>query len=412
MTSRPAATPVRRRVTVVPLVLSLSLSLTMPVPAPAAVPPGAGEAPAWGALGSASRQATAGLARADAGARCGRPESLSETEGQACLVALRQAAGAGDPTAMVQLGWRYLVRDDAPFGPATVLVTPDNRVAEEWFRGAAALGQADAMASLGWMYREGYGAKQDSDEATRWLRLGAGAGSTRAMAMLGLQLLTRGGNAADEAVGEQWLRRAADAGDRRAMANLATLLMTRSGVPRRPPNWNMMSAAQQRDWLSASVRTPNDDPVGWLRRACVGTEEWIQPGVTTRDVPGSDSDAIACYHLGMLYTVGEMGVVRDTRAAVACFEAVERFAGDRVSRGWYELGNGRPPAVRQAAASAKADLRAAERRFAESAARARAQSDLGQLAGLAIILFLLAEAGGSSGAPFPGGTALDWGLFR
>jgi hypothetical protein len=268
-------------------------------------------------------------------------------------------------------------------------------LAEQWFRKAAALGDSNGMTYLGWMYSQGHGVPQDSNEAIRWLRLGAEAGSARAMEMLGVHLLTAKGGLSDAATGERWVRRAADAGDRRAMASVAAVLMSRNGAPRRPPNWNMMNAAQQQAWLTQSARTPNDDPVGWLRKACVGTEQWLRPEVTSRATPGRDSDAIACYELGMLYTVGEMGVVRDPGAAIACFDAVEQSPGDQFSRDWYEVGNGRPQTIRQAAAKVRSDLKAAEARFAELQAQERRRKELVELEGLLIILFILGGAGSS-----------------
>ena len=377
MSTRSVAGLSSRRVMVVPLILSLSVS---------------GET-------ALAQTPSVASARADVAARCGVRGSASDGQ---CVEALRRAANAGDSAAMAQLGWRHLVHDSgatgagrsaSPFGPSTVLVTPDNRLAEQWFRKAAALGDANAMTYLGWMYSVGHGVPQDSDEAIRWLRLGAEAGSTRAMEMLGVHLLTARSGASDDAAGERWLRQAANAGDRRAMASLATVLMSRNGAPRRPPNWNMMSAAQQRAWLTQSARTPGDDPVGWLRKACVGTEQWLLPDITSRATPGRDSDAVACYELGMLYTVGEMGVVRDSRAAVACFDAVEQSPGDQFSRDWYEVGNGRPQTIRQAAANVRNDLKAAEARFAELQARERTRNELAELGGLLFILFILGEAG-------------------
>jgi len=290
-------------------------------------------------------------------------QPLQDYATKKCVDALEHAAAAGDAAAMAQLGWRHIVRhpDDltgyanpklAPFGPVNILVTPDNNVALEWFRKAADQGNPDAMAYLGWMYFEGHGIKQNDTEGVRWMRRSAEGGARRGMALLAQALLAGRGVARDEKAGETWARRAAIAGDRRAMAILASLLLARDDRPVRPAGWAKMNPAEQGKWLAEAVETPGDDPVAWLRKGCPGSEVWLTQG--NLRLPVSDlGDPYACYLLGLLYATGGAGIDKNLLWADMCFFGVGSGFGDRYSVGWYEVGNGRPEVILNAAYRAR-----------------------------------------------------------
>jgi TPR repeat protein len=246
-----------------------------------------------------------------------------------------RAANLGDPKAMAEVGWRYLVRDTegASFRFRVGLV-PSNETAYSWISKAADAGSRDAMVYLGWMYQRGQGVERDLAHAQTWLRRGAEAGATRAMAMLGVMQLFGEGTAGSEAEGERWLRRAADGGDRRAMTILALLLLKRGAT--------------------TGQSGTDKEPVVWLNKACAGDDNWL--GRTTVGIAG---DPLACYHLGVLYAAGGAGLPQNRERAGVAFYNVNWLArtSDSDSRDWYELGNGITPEIRRAAEKGRQEFR-------------------------------------------------------
>ena len=73
-----------------------------------------------------------------------------------------EAADAGNPTAMANLGNLYLMGRGVP---------RDYEQALAWYRKAAELGSPAGERGLGYMYLEGLGVPQDVAEARRWLQL-------------------------------------------------------------------------------------------------------------------------------------------------------------------------------------------------------------------------------------------------
>jgi TPR repeat protein len=244
---------------------------------------------------------------------------------QRCRDLTVQAAQAGDAKAMAELGWRYLVRETAgqPF-QFQVGVVANDATALSWIQRAVEQGSPDGMAYLGWMYLVGQGVQRDLTQAQLWLRRAADARVPRAMAMIGAMELFGETRTGGGGTGEQWLRRAAEAGDRRALTLLALLLIQRGG-----------SAIAQ------------ENPVALLNRACAGTDNW-----NARTTVGVfDADPLACYHLGVLYATGGLGLPQNAYQAGAAFYNVGWVGrtSDTWSGGWYQFGNGLPRQIRAAA---------------------------------------------------------------
>jgi serine/threonine-protein kinase len=151
--------------------------------------------------------------------------------GGAAVQLFQQAAGMGEPRAMLELGKMYSAGDS---------VAKDPTEAARWYRKAADLGNASAMVFLGALYLQGSGVPKDVNEAAKWIRKSAEAGNPVAMDGLGQMYVNGQGVPTDAAQAVVWYRKAIDAGSSAAMYHLALLLENGSG----PVAKNVSEAAQ------------------------------------------------------------------------------------------------------------------------------------------------------------------------
>jgi serine/threonine-protein kinase len=143
----------------------------------------------------------------------------------------QQAAGMGEPRAMLELGKMYSAGDG---------VGKDAAEAARWYRKAADLGNASAMVFLGALYVQGAGVPKDLGEAAKWIRKSADSGNAIAMDGLGQMYNNGQGVPTDAAQAVTWYRKAIDAGNAAAMYHLGLLLENGSG----PVAKNAAEAAQ------------------------------------------------------------------------------------------------------------------------------------------------------------------------
>ncbi|PWR23247.1 tetratricopeptide repeat protein [Zavarzinia compransoris] len=135
------------------------------------------------------------------------------TEAEA-MAALKQAAEAGHPAAMLYLGRILKNGLGLPLDEAAALA---------WVRKAAEAGHARAMHDLGEMLLLGQGAPADAAAAAGWFRRGAEAGDTEAMVLLGHAYLDGTGVDKDPEEARKWFQRAIDLGSARALIAIQRL---------------------------------------------------------------------------------------------------------------------------------------------------------------------------------------------
>ena len=127
----------------------------------------------------------------------------------------REAAEAGNPDGMMQLGFCYA----GGWG-----VGKDYEEARRWYQKAAELNNSKAMLFLGILYGEGCGVKQDQEEALKWYRKAAKLGERGAMFDLGVAY--EGGFVVKKNYGKavRWFQKAYDLGLEKAEPRLKELL--------------------------------------------------------------------------------------------------------------------------------------------------------------------------------------------
>jgi serine/threonine protein kinase/TPR repeat protein len=145
-------------------------------------------------------------------------EGLAKHKGQpgsAAIPAFEQAAAAGEPRAMLELGKIYSAGDG---------VAKDTAKASSWYRKAADAGNTSAMVFLAALYAQGSGVPKDLAEAAKWLRKAAEAGNAVAMDGLGQMYSNGQGVPADAAQAVVWYRKAVENNNAAAMYHLGLLL--------------------------------------------------------------------------------------------------------------------------------------------------------------------------------------------
>ncbi|MFC7441130.1 tetratricopeptide repeat protein [Laceyella putida] len=138
---------------------------------------------------------------------------------------LRQAAQAGHPHAMSQLGYRLL------FGLGFPRLPEEGR---SWLRQSAEAGAVGGMFQYGLCLLDGLGGPPEPEQSESWLRRAAEAGHAVAMQVLGTHLLEGGLFPRRSEEGEHWLRRAAEEGYPPAMHQLGSRLITGDGINAQP----------------------------------------------------------------------------------------------------------------------------------------------------------------------------------
>ncbi len=134
---------------------------------------------------------------------------------------IKVKAEAGDVKAQCDLGVAY----ENGFG-----VREDQQEAAKWFRKAADQGNAKAQNSLAGMYHTSRGVLQDNKEAVKWFRKAAEQGDVRAEFNLGLMYSKEDGVPKDDAEAVKWYRKAAEQGHASAQHDLGIAYATGIGV--------------------------------------------------------------------------------------------------------------------------------------------------------------------------------------
>jgi localization factor PodJL len=137
-------------------------------------------------------------------------------------VALRQAAEAGDGTALFEIARRFTDGDP---------VEQDLTTAAQWYEYSARAGFAPAQYRLGNFFEKGHGVATDIDKAVLWYKRAAEQGN--ALAMHNLAVLYTSGlidGKPDMIAAVDWFRRAADLGVKDSQVNLGILYTRGMGV--------------------------------------------------------------------------------------------------------------------------------------------------------------------------------------
>ncbi len=155
---------------------------------------------------------------------------------------LKEAARAGDASAFIELGTRYLEGKGAPRDP---------KAAALWFERAADFGSAPAQYRLGALYREGRGVERNTRMALKHFQTASDAGNARAMHNTAV-LLAEGVNGSPEyAAASEWFKKAAEFGIRDSQYNLAILYARGLGVSQ-----DLMASYA---WFAAAAANGDED---------------------------------------------------------------------------------------------------------------------------------------------------------
>ena len=137
-------------------------------------------------------------------------------------IALREAADAGDPKAIFEIGNRY----DAGRG-----VAADRAIAAKWYERAAEQGFAPAQYRIGNFREKGIGVERDVPTAKTWYQLAAAQGNASAMHNLAVLFAMGTGGAVDNESAARWFVKAAELGVKDSQYNLGILSAKGLGVP-------------------------------------------------------------------------------------------------------------------------------------------------------------------------------------
>jgi localization factor PodJL len=205
---------------------------------------GTGDAGSGGIAAEPAVQKSAGGAAAGEAALTGKEITKAPTPPEeAGNVLIREAAAAGNPAALFEIGRRYTDGD---------VVERDLAKAAEWYRHAAQAGYAPAQYRLGNFHEKGHGVGIDLAEAAGWYRKAAEQGNALAMHNLAV-LLTSGlvGGKPEMADAIGWFVKAADLGVKDSQVNLGILLTRGMGVKE-----NLVEAYK---WFAVAARGGDAD---------------------------------------------------------------------------------------------------------------------------------------------------------
>lgn len=213
-------------------------------------------------------------------------EMLASIPLSAGPVALREAAAAGDPKALFEIGNRYAEGRG---------VTEDMAAAAQWYEKAAEHGLAPAQYRIGNLYEKGVGVARDVSRAKTWYQLAAGQGNASAMHNLAVLHAMGADGVTDNDSAARWFIEAAELGVRDSQFNLGILTAKGVGTPQNLEEaykWFALvakagdnDAAAKRDEI-ASLLAPEG-----LERARAATELWrakpVDPEANTVEIPDS-----------------------------------------------------------------------------------------------------------------------------
>lgn len=227
-------------------------------------------------------------------------DALASIPVEAGPVALREAAAAGDPKALFEIGNRYAEGRG---------VAEDMAKAAEWYERAAAQGLAPAEYRIGNLYEKGVGVARDIAQAKTWYQLAAGQGNASAMHNLAVLFAMGADGTTDNESAARWFAQAAEVGIVDSQFNLGILAAKGVGTPQdleAAYKWFALvakagdrDAADKRDEVAKALRPEQ------LDRARAAAELWrakpLDPETNDVVVPESwseSSDTTASVDMG------------------------------------------------------------------------------------------------------------------
>ena len=182
---------------------------------------------------------------------------------------LREAAEAGDPKALFEIGGRYAE------GRGT---KADLAEAAKWYERAADAGFAPAQYRIGNFYEKGTGVARDVAKAKTWYQMAAEQGNASAMHNLAVLFAMGADGTTDNDSAGRWFTKAAELGVKDSQFNLGILSAKGVGVPQNLEEsykWFALvakngdkDAAQKRDEVANALRPEQ------LQRARASAELW------------------------------------------------------------------------------------------------------------------------------------------
>ena len=189
-------------------------------------------------------------------------------------LALREAADAGDPKALFEIGSRYAE------GRGVKL---DMTTAAKWYERAADVGYAPAQYRIGNFHEKGTGVARDIGKAKTWYQLAAEQGNASAMHNLAVLYAMGADGTPDNDSAARWFIRAAELGVKDSQFNLGILSAKGIGMPQdleESYKWFALvakagdrDAGAKRDEIAKSLRPEQ------LTRARAAVDAWKQKEV-------------------------------------------------------------------------------------------------------------------------------------
>lgn len=155
---------------------------------------------------------------------------------------LREAADAGDPKAMFEIGSRYAEGRG---------VKDDMAAAAKWYERAAELGFAPAQYRIGNFYEKGLGVARDIAKAKTWYQLAAAQGNASAMHNLAVLFAMGADGVADNDSAARWFIEAAELGVKDSQFNLGILAAKGIGMPQ--------NLEESYKWFALVAKTGDQD---------------------------------------------------------------------------------------------------------------------------------------------------------
>ncbi|MGI6850887.1 peptidoglycan-binding protein [Mesorhizobium sp. 1B3] len=202
---------------------------------------------------------------------------------------LREAADAGNPKAMFEIGSRYAEGRG---------VKDDMAAAAKWYERAAELGFAPAQYRIGNFYEKGLGVTRDIAKAKTWYQLAAAQGNASAMHNLAVLFAMGADGVADNDSAARWFIEAAELGVKDSQFNLGILAAKGIGMPQNLEEsykWFALvaktgdqDASTKRDEVAKMLRPEQ------LERARAAAELWkpktAEAAANAVDIPASWQD--------------------------------------------------------------------------------------------------------------------------
>ena len=199
-------------------------------------------------------------------------------------IALREAAEAGDPRALFEIGSRYAEGRG---------VSADMKEAAGWYERAADMGLAPAQYRIGNFYEKGLGVDRDLAKAKTYYQLAAEQGNASAMHNLAVLFAMGADGAKDNESAARWFTEAAEHGVKDSQFNLGILAAKGVGMKQdleESYKWFALvaktgdrDAAEKRDEVANALRPEQ------LTKARAAAELWkaktVDPEANAVDVP-------------------------------------------------------------------------------------------------------------------------------